>query len=554
MPMTLESKLRWVRLRCAANISLDCLAQILTAAGLVALVAILCQRLAAINLIQPWTLTTFIAACALMFIVASLLNRPTPMQASLLLDERLHLKERVSTTIALSRSDDPFAVAACQEAHRATEAIDVGRHFPVRPSREWLFTCSAWVLVLAAFFFLPTKDIFGFLQRKQEEQAKRTEVKQAETEVKQLTTPVTAAAKQLDDSKLDAALAALGNMPEGQPPEMAKQEAIRKLGDLADKLKEMQADPQKASVDLMQDMLKQLKGSPNDLARNMQLALAKGDFAKASQMLRDLQKKMEDGSLAPEQKKAAAEGLQELAKQLEQLAEKNKQMEDELEKQGLDKKLAQLSPEALQKALQQQGLDQKKVQELVQKAAACKSASSRCSGLGKAMAACAGSGGLSADDLQALAGELDKLDNFKKQAALSQAVLDQIESACNGLGQGMCKGIGRTGPWRAGSSDKTGSGTGGPGRGYGARDGDKEGDTSTSKTRIENTSKNGPVVASWYTKDEQVKGEPLRNFSEVVQAGRDSAAEAISENRIPRKYEEPIKEYFGAIEEAAPKK
>ena len=63
----------------------------------------------------------------------------------------------------------------------------------------------------------------------------------------------------------------------------------------------------------------------------------------------------------------------------------------------------------------------------------------------------------------------------------------------------------------------------------------------------------GPVIASWYFKDTQVKGEARRDFTEVVEAGRASAADAISENQIPRKYEDAVKKYFGQLEQQAPK-
>jgi len=56
------------------------------------------------------------------------------------------------------------------------------------------------------------------------------------------------------------------------------------------------------------------------------------------------------------------------------------------------------------------------------------------------------------------------------------------------------------------------------------------------------------VIASWYFQGEQVRGEARRKFKEVVAAGRDSAAEAVQENQIPRKYEQSVKEYFGHLD------
>jgi len=73
------------------------------------------------------------------------------------------------------------------------------------------------------------------------------------------------------------------------------------------------------------------------------MALAKGDFAQASELLKQLQKDIAQGKLSEQQQKALAGQLQELGKQLQELAQKNAELEKELEKLGLDKSLATLS-------------------------------------------------------------------------------------------------------------------------------------------------------------------------------------------------------------------
>ena len=93
-----------------------------------------------------------------------------------------------------------------------------------------------------------------------------------------------------------------------------------------------------------------------------------------------------------------------------------------------------------------------------------------------------------------------------------------------------------------------GQGSGGPGRGFGARGMDGSGQTATQKTRVKSEGQDGPIIASWYFKGTQIKGKSQRDFSQVVQAARDSAAESIRENEIPRKYEEAVKSYFGQLE------
>jgi hypothetical protein len=141
---------------------------------------------------------------------------------------------------------------------------------------------------------------------------------------------------------------------------------------------------------------------------------------------------------------------------------------------------------------------------------------------------------------------------LEQQAILLQAGLDEISRCMGCLGEGMGEGLGKQGPWQAGESNRYGSGSGGPGRGFGPRASDTEGQTGNKTTRAKGEAGEGPIIASWYFKDMQVKGEARRSFSDVVQAGRASAAEAISENEIPRRYEDAVKEYFSQLEETKP--
>ena len=79
-------------------------------------------------------------------------------------------------------------------------------------------------------------------------------------------------------------------------------------------------------------------------------------------------------------------------------------------------------------------------------------AANRSSELSQAMAACAGAdGGLSGDDLEALAGQLEEMGAADQQMQLSQATLDEIERAIAALGQGMGQGLGMQGAFSEGN-------------------------------------------------------------------------------------------------------
>ena len=555
MRKAFEKKLRLVRVRCSINLLLKQTGLVLTIAGVIAVLSVLAERLLAVSIINYSTVWIFAGAVIALVLLLWLLSQPSRMQASLLLDERLRLHERFSTTLALADSKDPFAQAACSEAHQKAQRLNPKGHFPIRPSRCWLCVVSTWLIAAILVLFLPQKDLLGFLKKRRQEQEYTQQLQQTKVDIEQATSTVKLAVKQMGDPELSEELAKLDNVPKDAKPEDIKREAIRKLGDLSDRVKKMQNTVQQDSLKLMQKMFKQLRGSPNALSQQLRLALAKGNFAQASDLLSQMQKQLADGKLSDQQRKALSQQLQDLAKRLGELAKSNDELEKALEKLGLNKQLAKLGEKQLREALLKQGLDADKIEKLLQKAAACRMASSRCSGLGRAMAACgAGAGGLSGDDLAAVMDQLDGLEALQQQLMLYQASLDEIYNAIACLGEGMCEGIGGQGPFAEGFSQRYGAGTGGPGRGYGPRSSDTDGETSTKKTRVKGDSaKQGPIIASWYLKGSQIKGDAQRDFSEVVQAARDSAAEAISENQIPHKYEGAVKKYFGQLEQSGGK-
>lgn len=523
----------------------------MAAAGVIAVIVALTEQLFALSIVSDVRLWVFFGAAAVSILVLWLVNQPNRMQASLLLDERLRLRERFSTALAFADSKDPFAQAACNEARARAERMELAGHFPIRPSRCWLYAASAWIFAGAIVLFMPQKDLLGFLRKQDEQKEQVKKIEQAKAEIKEAATPVRLAVSQLGKPELAEALSKLEEMPKDAKPEDIKREAIRALGDLSEQIKKMQSSAQLETAELMQKMFKQLRASSDMFSQKMVQALATGNFAEASNLLDQMRKELEESKLTEEQRKALGEQLQNLAKQIQQLAQKNEELEKELEKLGLDKNLAKMDEKQLREAMQKQGLSSEKVEELLKKAAACRSASNRCSRLGDAMASCgAGSEGLSGDELGALMDQLDELQATKEQLMMMQASLNEIGRCMGYLGEGMCEGLGGMGPFKEGFAQKYGAGTGGPGMGYGPVGIDESGQTSDKKTRVENKGGEGPMVASWYFKGTQVKGEAKREFSEVVQAGRDSAAEAISENEIPRKYEDAVKSYFGQLEEA----
>ncbi|MEN6306997.1 MAG: hypothetical protein ABFD91_04505 [Anaerohalosphaeraceae bacterium] len=474
---------------------------------------------------------------------------PRRMETAILVDERLNLKERVSTALALAGSGDEFAQAACAEAREKITHVDIRGHFPLVVGKGWFYAIGVWIFFGLLLEFLPQYDLLGILKKKEEEQELVKQLQTTQKQIEQTVGQVNTVVKQLGNSELSSELAKFELPAAGAMPEEAKRDAIKKLGDLSDRIKQMQKDQTAESLASLEKMLSQLKTETSDNPlKDFSKALSQSDFKQAAAQLQDMQKQIEQGQLPELQKQAMKEQFQKIAKQLEQSAGQQKELEQELQKQGLDKKLAKMDPEQVKKMLEQQGIKPETLEQLMDKMKACQAAGKSCSNLAQA----AGSAGMdgSAASMEAMLSELQSLDEFAQQAKLSQAAMDQIEQAMAALGEGMSQGVGGMGPYKPGTAQQSGSGTGGPGRGFGERDKDEQGDTTSSSTKVKGkTVEEGPVIASWYFKDNQEKGEATRELKDVIQAGRDSAAQAIDENQIPKKYEKAVKSYFGNLEE-----
>ena len=122
------------------------------AAGVIGILAVLTERLLALSIINSWSLWVFLALVTALTLLSWLLNQPSRMQVALLLDQRLNLNERFSTTLAMAESKDPFAQAACHETRQTAQNISPERHFPVKPPKFCLYAISTWLIVLILLF------------------------------------------------------------------------------------------------------------------------------------------------------------------------------------------------------------------------------------------------------------------------------------------------------------------------------------------------------------------------------------------------------------------
>ena len=557
----LHRSLRWARIRHGVRLLLEHAAMTLAIVGAAGVIAIAAERTFAVDLINLWTAVGVAVVGVLAVGAAWWLTMPDRMAVAVMVDKRLGLRERVSTALALADSEDPFARAALAEAHDKVRGIQVRRKFPIKFSRRWAYAAGAWVAVAAMFIFLPG-DMLGIQGRRDEQarkQAARAEEKtEAEGEVRQVAKVIRMAVSPIADEKLAGDLDSLDKLSDGAPEvDNVKRDAIRKLGDLSDELKKRLASEKLTAAAAMKQMLKGIRGTSDAMTRKLSAALAKGDFAAAKKALEDIRKELAEGKLSPAQREALAQALSELGKQASEASDPKKQAEKMLESEGLDKKLAGMSPEEMKKALKESGMSEEQIQELMDKLAAIRQGSQSCQGLAEELAeAGEAMGGMTPEELGDLIDQLEEMAGIDGELGQCKLALDEIERAIARLGQGGAEGEGYgegggMGEWAAGEIEGGGQGTGGPGRGYGQRGEDDSDLTSLQKVRTNTKTGKGAIIASTYFKGPQVKGESKKDFATVIQAGRDHAAEAIKENNIPLRVAAVVKRYYDEFNKAS---
>ena len=221
-----ERKIRQVRIRCGINVLIKQAGGVMIAAGIAGMLAVLIDRLFGVGLVNE-TLALYmggisVAAALLLWIM----NQPNQMEAALLIDDRLNLKERFSTALVVAGSDDVFARAAEKEARSKAEAVNVKSHFPIRATDRWFYAVGIWVISVGMFLFIPQQDLLGYLSRKKEQDNKTIQIEQAKKEIKEAAAPVKSVVKQLGNEELDSELAKLDPMMNKNMPQDAKRQTI----------------------------------------------------------------------------------------------------------------------------------------------------------------------------------------------------------------------------------------------------------------------------------------------------------------------------------------
>ncbi|HYE62518.1 MAG TPA: hypothetical protein VD997_11040 [Phycisphaerales bacterium] len=523
----------------------------------------------------PWWKWGFIGAGAFAIVGAftwAAIRRRKALKVAVELDERAGLRESLSTALTIQKNDDPWSRAVVDTAEDNAKRVDVKRAIPFHTPPLWPVPIATAAAALLVWFFLPSFDLLGHDKKAAAEEKKREQVTLVKAEIenkdKVLKDMLAKAKVGFVEDKTD--LMAPEKKPELNDPEAIKRAAVKKLTDLSNKLEAQKSGEKGAQADAIKEAMKQLKQPGPGPLDEFSKALARGDFNKAQEQLAELTKQMNEGGMDKDKAELTKQQLENLAKQMEQIAQQQKDIEKKLEQQGLDKKSASElakaaanSPEAMQKALEQaKNLSEAQKKKLMEMAKAMSQCQGQCQNMAQAMSQAAqgmSQEGLSQEGLEgmeALAQELSEAEMLSEDMENLSAALGECKNQLKELGEslGQCEGEsecenGGQGKWRAGNTNKQGSGSGGPGNSQGGFSPDAEAaDFTLEKKKAKVNTTSGPIIGTRLVNGPQVKGESVAEFSAAVAAGAQETAEAMETQQIPREMQDVVKQYFGRLE------
>jgi hypothetical protein len=516
-------------------------------AAAAALALMIADRLPAAAFV-PWMWVA--PALAIMAIAVALSlwtrRRSNALHVAVEVDERLQLREKLSTALLCQGRDDVFARAAVEDAvavardPRSRELIR--RRFAILPPKGWWLSPSILLAVVLVSFLTQFNVFARDAEPQSDVNGVRNQVKESLDAVVKVITEKPELTRELE--ALVGELSKEGTDPNAlKSPDDIKRDAIKKFTGIENKLDEIINGEKGKTAEALKNDLNQLKSPESGPAKDLADAMAKGDFSAAQKAIQEMQQRLQDGQLTEEQKKELAEQLENIAKQLEQLAQQQQKLEQALQQAGLDPKLAQ-NPQALQQALQQnQNLNQQQKQMIQQMAQAQQQAAQMCQGMSKACGqmAQACQGGQPGQLGQAGQAMMDQLS----QAEALQELLKQAQAAANAC-KGQCQGLGQN--LALGQFEGNGGGMGNRGQGAGGKAPMAPTPVKTKIEQAKTKTTEGDIIAKMLFEGPQIRGESKAKLLEVVAEASKGFDEGMEEDQLPRQYHEVHQHYFGELE------
>jgi hypothetical protein len=460
------------------------------------------------------------------------------MDAAIEIDRRFDLKERVSSSLAMSPEErqSEFGRALVDDAARRVQRINVGREFHVSPSRQLLLPLlPGLAAVLVAVFVNPAAPRQASADA---DTAGRQQVKKSTDALRRKLLAHRQQAQKQGLKKAEDALAKLEKDLDRNASDRSldRKDALVKLNELSQELNKRRAEL--SSPEKLQEQLGQLKDIPKGPADKFRDEIAKGDLQKALKELQKLQNDLAQGKLDAKQQKALADQLQKMQDNLKKLLADNKKQQEQLKNQIQQARQAgdQAAADRLQQKLEQ--LQQKlppanQLQQMAAKLGQC--ANCLRQGQGKNAAGMLQQVQGDLKDLQQQANEMQALDQAMDQLADARRQMTCKE--CGGAGCPACQGEGEK------DMVMLNAGGGGKGRATGQRPERK------SAVNFTDVDANVKVTKGQLSVVGEVEGPNARDnvqlqLREQFQSAKRESSDPLTEQKLPKNEREQARQYF----------
>jgi len=473
-------------------------------------------------------------------IVWTYLGRRGKIETAIEIDKRYGLKERVSSALALLPEDRESEVgnALVSDAERRVSRLDIREKFGINFNWKLMLPVIPAIAVIV-FLIVPNR----MPEQTVEGAEPIAEVQKRIIEQnKELQKKIAAKRQELKDKGLTDAEARLKEIEQrledvNKTAKLDRNKALVELNNIKKELEDRKREL--GGADKVREQLKQLNPEGKGPADKVVEAMQEGDFEKAMEQVKELQKELAKGEMKPEDQEKLAKQLGEMKEKLEDAAKKaeeeKKQLEKQLEqakKNGDQQEAERLQRKLAEKEAQQEQMD--KMNEMAQKMGQCQQ--------------CLQEGGQ--EGMEQAAQQLDELAQELQQMQNQIDELEVVDELMNEVGQcknGMCQNPGN----KLGQVPAQGQGQGqgnGLGQGQGKGDRPEEAtETGSFDSQVRGKVEPGEAVRTGDAGGPNVAGISHEQAKEIIQAESTDEADPLTNQRLPRAVRDHAKEYFEEV-------
>lgn len=469
--------------------------------------------------------------------------RRTRLDAAIEIDRRFGLKERVSSTLALSSDElgSEIGKALMTDAIRRVERIDVREQFRVSPTWRLVLPLAP-AIAIAVLLMLPNAAAKQAQAGTEQTPEIKKQIKVATQKLQERLRESQKKAEELGLQDSDVLKEVNKELDKLVSKDTAdRKDALLKINDLAKEIEKRKQDL--GGADKMRKELDKLKDIAKGPADKMADALKEGDFGKAQEEMKKLNEELKAGKLSKEDQEKLAKQLDQMKDKMQQGMQDQKEARERLQQQ-IEQKLAEGNvgeAAKMQQQLDQMNQNAQQQEQMMQQLA---------DKLGQAAQALKEGGDpkQASEMLDKLAKDLEKMQEQLDQIENLQEVLDQLADAKDAMNCPNCQGAGCAQCQQNGDGDKLsskkGNGKGmGKGRGQGERP-EEETDKSFYDTRVAADPKKGQSVRVGDASGPNKAGKTQEAIKEEIRASLAKEPDALEDVTLPRDQRENAKQYF----------